>query len=401
MKVEVAPGVYWVGAIDWNVRHFHGYTYTTPRGTTYNAYLIIDEKVALVDTVAPHFAGEMVRLVKEVVEPERIDYLIANHGELDHSGAIPDVLNLAPQAQLICSEKGKDSLGKYLGPCLAFQAVNTGEKISLGERSLTFIEAPMLHWPDSMFTYIEEEALLLPNDAFGQHLATAERFTDQVPDWLVMEEAARYYANILLPFSPQVVKKIAEIQEMGLAIDTIAPSHGLIWRKNPGQIVEAYLRWARGDFKPKVLVVYETMWGSTEKIARALVEGLVSEGVEAALYGLPMADRSEVIKELLDAKGILVGSSTHNRQMLLNMAAFLEDLIGLRPEGRLGAAFGSYGWGSRAVKQMEEALKEAKVEVIESDLAIKWAPDEEERARAVEFGRRFARRVKESLSSKV
>jgi len=398
MKVEVAPQVYWVGAIDWNVRNFHGYTYTTPRGTTYNAYLVIDEKIALVDTVAPSFAGEMVRRIRDLIEPRRIDYLIANHGEIDHSGAIPEVLNLAPKAQLICSEKGKDSLGKYLGPAPDFQAVGTGDKIGLGQRSLTFIEAPMLHWPDSMFTYIEEEALLLPNDAFGQHLATAERFADQLPEWLVMEEAARYYANILLPFSPLVVKKIAEIQEMAIPIDTIAPSHGLIWRDNPGEILETYLRWARGDFKPKVLVVYETMWGSTEKIARALIEGLVNEGVEAALYGLPMADRSEVIKELLDAKGILVGSSTHNRQMLLNMAAFLEDLIGLRPEGRLGAAFGSYGWGSRAIKQMEEALKEARIEVVESDLAIKWAPDEEERSRAVEFGRLFARQVKGSLS---
>lgn len=398
MKVEVAPQVYWVGAIDWNVRNFHGYTYTTPRGTTYNAYLVIDEKIALVDTVAPSFAGEMVRRIRDLIEPRRIDYLIANHGEIDHSGAIPEVLKLAPQAQLICSKKGEDSLGKYLGRDLDLQTVGTGDKISLGQRSLTFIEAPMLHWPDSMFTYIEEEALLLPNDAFGQHLATAERFADELPDWLVMEEAARYYANILLPFGPLVVKKIAEIQEMGIPIETIAPSHGLIWRKNPGQITESYLRWARGDFKLKVLVVYETMWGSTEKIARALVEGLVSEGVEAALYGLPMADRSEVVKELLDAKGILVGSSTHNRQILLNMAAFLEDLIGLRPEGRLGAAFGSYGWGSRAIKRMEEALKEAKIEVIESDLAIKWAPDEEERSQAVEFGRLFARQVKGALS---
>lgn len=398
MRIEVVPGVYWVGAIDWNVRSFHGHTYATPRGTTYNAYLVVDDSIALVDTVAPAFAGEMMRRIGELVEPGDIDYIIANHGEIDHTGAIPELLKLAPQAELICSERATDSLGKYLGPDFDFRTVGTGDKIDLGQKTLTFIEARMLHWPDSMFTYIEEEALLLPNDAFGQHLATAERFADQVPDWLVMEEAARYYANILLPVSSLVTRKIAEIQGMGIPIETIAPAHGLIWRENPAQIIEAYLRWARGDVKAKVLVVYETMWGSTERIARALVEGLLSEGVETALYGLPMTDPGEVIKELLDGKGILVGSSTHNGQMLPHMAAFLETIVGLRPTGRLGAAFGSYGWGPRAVKQMEEALTRARITVIESGLDIRWAPDQDERARAVEFGRRFAREVKEALA---
>ncbi len=398
MKIEVAKGVYWVGAIDWNVRHFHGYTYTTPRGTTYNAYLILDDKVALVDTVAPSFSGEMWGRIRELIEPRQIDYLIANHGEIDHSGAIPEVLRLAPQAKLVCSKKGVESLGRYYPGEGEPMVVKTGDEIKLGRRTLTFIEAPMLHWPDSMFTYLKEEALLLPNDAFGQHLATSQRFADEVEEGLVLEEAARYYANILWPFSPLILKKVEEVQRMGVEISAIAPSHGLIWRKEPGKIIGHYLRWAMGEARAKVLVVYETMWGSTEKIAQALAEGLAREGVEVSLYGLPMAGPTEVIKELLEAKGILVGSSTHNQHMLLNIAAFLHDLKGLKPVGKIGAAFGSYGWAERAVGDMEEALKEAGIEVVEAGLAFKFAPTGEELEKAVRFGQEFAQKVKASLA---
>ncbi|MGB5931488.1 MAG: flavodoxin domain-containing protein [Anaerolineae bacterium] len=397
MQIRVAEEVYWVGTIDWNARNFHGYTYATPRGTTYNAYLVRDEKIALVDTVASQFAGEMLGRIRELVDPERIDYIIANHGEIDHSGAIPEVMKLAPQARLVCSRRGVESLGRYIPGDWDFMVVGTGDEISLGRKTLTFIEAPMLHWPDSMFTYIKEEALLLPNDAFGQHLATSQRFADEVNEWVVFDEAARYYANILWPFSPLVLKKIEEVQKMGVEISTVAPSHGVIWRNNPGKIIGAYTRWAKGEARQKVLVVYETMWGSTEKIARALVEGVASEGVETGLYGLPMADRSEVIKELLEAKGILVGSSTHNQRMLLNMAAFLEDLKGLRPTGKIGAAFGSYGWAAKAVQQMEEDLQEAGIDVVEAGLSFKFAPHNEEIKRAFEFGKAFARRVKAAI----
>jgi len=397
MQIRVAEEVCWVGAIDWNVRNFHGYTYATPRGTTYNAYLVRDEKIALVDTVASQFAGEMLGRIREIVDPGRIDYVIANHGEIDHSGAIPEVMRLAPQARLVCSRKGVESLGRYFPGDWDFMVVGTGDEIGLGRKRLTFIEAPMLHWPDSMFTYIKEEALLLPNDAFGQHLATFPRFADEVEEWVVFDEAARYYANILWPFSPLVLKKIEEVQKTGVEISTIAPSHGLIWRKDPTKIIEAYARWAKGEAREKVLVVYETMWGSTEKIARALVEGVASEGVEIGLYGLPLADRSEVIKELLEAKGILVGSSTHNQRALLNMAAFLEDLKGLKPTGKIGAAFGSYGWAPKAVQEMEDDLKEAGIEVVEAGLSFKFAPHEEEIKRAFEFGKAFARKVKAAI----
>ncbi len=397
MPVQVAENVYWVGAIDWNRRDFHGYTYTTPRGTTYNAYLILDDNVALVDTVAPGFEEEMLSRIAEVVDPARIRYLIANHGEIDHSGAIPAVLEHAPEAEVLCSRKGLDSLGKYFD-LPELRSVATGDTLTLGKKTLRFIEAPMLHWPDSMFTYVAEDRLLLPNDAFGQHLATSQRFADEVDSCQLWQEATRYYANILTPFSRMVLRKLDEVARMGIEIATIAPSHGVIWRENPGQIVEAYRRWASGEARERVVIVYETMWGSTEQLAEALAEGAMSEGVEVLLRGLPMADHTDVFGELLEAKGLLLGSATHNQGMLLNVAAFVEDLKGLRFTGKIGAAFGSHGWAGGAVPDLEEALRRAGLEVMSADLAVRWAPTPEELAKAREFGARFAREVRRSLA---
>ncbi len=398
MPVQVADKVYWVGAIDWNVRHFHGYTYTTPRGTTYNAYLVLGEEPALVDTVAPGFEEEMMARIRELIDPARIRHLIANHGEVDHSGAIPYVLAHAPQAQLYCSRKGTESLGAYYPELHDLHVVKTGDTLPLGGKTLSFIEAPMLHWPDSMFTYVQDDRLLLSNDAFGQHLATSRRFADEVEPWQLWDEAARYYASILTPFSRMVLRKLDEVAESGLAIDTIAPSHGVIWRREPGEIVEAYRRWASGEAKARVVIAYETMWGSTERMARALAEGVADEGVEALLRGLPMADRTDVVKELLEAKGLLVGSSTHNQRILLNIAAFMEDLKGLRFSHKLAAAFGSHGWAGGGVGQLEEDLREAGFDVMTSDLAFRWAPSQADLERAREFGRSFGREVRQALA---
>jgi flavorubredoxin len=393
MPVRVAENVFWVGAIDWNVRNFHGYTYTTPRGTTYNAYLVVDEAVALVDTVAAGFEQEMMARIRELIDPAQIRYLIANHGEIDHSGAIPYVLRQAPAAELLCSRKGTESLSRYHPELGQFHVVGTGDTLPLGKKTLSFIEAPMLHWPDSMFTYVAKDRLLLPNDAFGQHLATSQRFADEVDPCQLWEEAARYYANILAPFSRLVLRKLEEVGRLGIEISTIAPSHGVIWRENPGQILEAYRRWASGEARERVLVAYETMWGSTGRLARALAEGLAEEGVEALVRGLPMASRTDMVQELLEAKGLLVGSSTHNQRMLLNIAAFLEDLKGLRFTGKLAAAFGSHGWAGGAVPQLESDLREAGFDVVPADLAVRWAPSAEDLQRAREFGRTFARQV--------
>jgi len=393
-SVKVLEDIYWVGAVDWNIRNFHGFTYSTHRGTTYNAYLVVDRKIALIDSVYRPFAGEMIDRIRNIVDPSKIDYVVANHVETDHSGAISEILKLAPNAKVVGTDRCKEGLEKYYFGDWDFQVVKTGDEIDLGERCLKFLEAPMLHWPDSMFTYVEKGALLLPNDAFGQHLATSKRFDDEVDEGILMEEAAKYYANILWPLSQLVLRKIEEVQKIGMKISIIAPSHGIIWRKNPTKIVEAYVRWARGDAEKKVLVVYDTMWGSTEKMAMAIVEGIRSEGIEAMVFRLPYSDRGDIIKELLNAKGILVGSSTINNNVLPTMSPFLEEMTGLRPKNKVTAVFGSYGWGGGAAKTIEERLRAAGMEIVAPSLTVKWAPNKDELQKCIDFGKTFAETLK-------
>ena len=392
--VKVLENIYWVGAVDWNIRHFHGFTYSTHRGTTYNAYLIIDKKVALVDTVQHPFAEEMMERIREIIDPSKIDYIIANHVESDHSGAIAEILKHAPDATVIGTANCQKGLEKHYFGNWKFQVVKTGDTLSLGDRTLSFLEAPMLHWPDSMFTYIEKDALLLPNDAFGQHLATSKRFDDEVNQHILMWEAAKYYANILWPFSGLVTRKIEEVQKLGLKIDMIAPSHGIIWRKDPMKIVKAYLRWASGEAKKKVLIVYDTMWESTEKMAKAMLEGISSEGVEVVLYRLPFSDEGDIIGELLEIKGLLVGSATINNGILPTVSPFLREMEGLRPRNKVAAAFGSYGWGGGATATIEKALKGAGMELVAPALTVKWVPDKTELQKCYEYGREFAKKVK-------
>ncbi len=392
--VQVAKGVYWVGAVDWDKRNFHGFTYSTHRGTTYNAYLVVDEKITLVDTVHKAFFGEMLERIKAVVDPRKIEYVIANHVEVDHSGSLPSVTEIVPSSKIFCTSKGQEGLAKHYFGQWNFQVVKTGDRLSLGKRNLRFIAAPMLHWPDSMFTYLEEEALLMPNDAFGQHLATSSRFADEVDQDALMTEAAKYYANILWPFSRLVVSKVEELQRMGIPIKTIAPSHGVIWRKEPMQIVEAYLKWAKGEAPERVIVAYETMWESTGKMARAVVEGIRKEGVEARLFRIAVSDRGDIIKELLEARALVAGSSTVNNGLLPPAAPFFEDLRGLKPTGRLAAAFGSYGWSGGATKMLEQILSEAGMKIVHPAVEVKWVPDESDLDRCVEMGRKVASMVK-------
>ncbi|RJP21345.1 MAG: MBL fold metallo-hydrolase [Candidatus Abyssobacteria bacterium SURF_5] len=392
-QVQVAEGVYWVGAVDWNVRTFHGFTYTTPRGTTYNAYLILDDKIALVDTVYAPFTNEMMSRIGTYVDPSKIDYVIANHVETDHSGALAAILSVAKNAKLVCDARCKDGLEKNYFGNWDYQIVKTGDTISLGKKTLSFIEAPMLHWPDSMFTYIPQEELLLPNDAFGQHLASTERFAEDYDRAVLMEEAAKYYANILMPLSPLVLKKIEEIGKLKLSIKTIAPSHGLIWR-NPETIITAYTRWASGESEKAVLVVYDTMWGATEKMAKAIVEGIVSEDVSAKLVRIAVSDRSEAVRDCLLMKGLVVGSSTINAGMLPTLSPFLEDLRGLKPRKKIGAAFGSHGWGGGGAKAVDKILREMGVDVAADPVTVKYMPDQDELRKCFELGASVARRVK-------
>lgn len=392
-ETKVVDGVFWVGAVDWTIRHFHGYTYTTPLGTSYNAYLVKDEKIALVDTVHVHFKKEMMERIRSIVDPSKIDYVVANHVEPDHSGSLAHVLSVAKNAKLVCNERCKAGLEEYYSGNWDYEAVKTGDTISLGTKTLTFLEAPMLHWPDSMFTYVAEDELLLPNDGFGQHIATSERFVEDYDEAIVMQEAAKYYANILMPMSALVIKKLEEVQKLGLSIKTIAPSHGLIWR-NPEKIINAYLRWASGEAEQAVLVVYDTMWNATAKMARSIVEGISSEGVQARLYRMATSDSSDAIRDCMLMRGIVVGSSTINRGMLPSLTPFLEDLRGLKPKKKIGAAFGSYGWSGGGAESVEKALSEAGVEILREPLTVKYMPTEEDLKNCFEFGREIARSVK-------
>jgi anaerobic nitric oxide reductase flavorubredoxin len=393
VKFELMAGVYWVGAVDWNLRHFHGFSYSIHRGTTYNSYLIVDDKIALVDCVYHPFSKEMIDEISEVVEPSRIDYIIANHLEPDHSSGIMDLLEVAPKAKVYGTARCKQGLERYYNYTGNFNAVKTGDKLNLGRRTLTFIEAPMIHWPDSMFTYVPEDELLMPNDAFGQHLATSSRFNDQVDRCALIEEAKKYYANIIWPLSPVVLKKLEDIQKMNLKIKMIAPSHGIIWRDNPGEILELYSRWAKGEKTKKALIVYDTMWGSTERMAKAILEGVMAAGVEAKLYRLPDSNESDILGDLLDAGGILLGSSTMNNGMLPTLGKLVVDIRGLKPRGKLAAVFGSYGWGGGAAKELEAVLKDAGCELAMPSITVNWAPSKEELKKCTEFGREFARKL--------
>ncbi|MDD5679847.1 MAG: flavodoxin domain-containing protein, partial [Candidatus Omnitrophica bacterium] len=340
------------------------------------------------------FADEMIANIKEVIDPRKIDYIIANHVETDHSGALPALLKLCPNAKVFGTEKCKEGLYKHYYCDMNFQVVKTGDKLKLGKKTLAFLEAPMIHWPDSMFTYMIEDQILLPNDAFGQHYATSERFDDETNQCELMDEAAKYYANILWPLSPIILKKITDVQNMNLPIKMIAPSHGIIWRKDPMKIVNSYVSWAKNEMKDKIVIIYETMWGATEKMARKMCDGIVAAGVPVKVFDINTSDRTEVIKEMLDAKGYLIGSSTHDNDMLPAIAGFLEFLNGLKPKNRVASAFGSYGWSGGAVKLVEDVLGEAGIEVIKPGIAFKYVPDQNELKLCYEFGNNFAKNLR-------
>ena len=390
-KVQLAKGVYWVGAIDWNVRNFHGYS--THRGTTYNAYLIVDEKIALIDTVKAPFYDEMAARVREIVSFDKIDYVISNHVEMDHSGSLPMALRDAKNAKLVTLEKfGENGLAKTFHQSWPTIAVKEGSTVDLGKRKLAFIPTPMLHWPDSMCTYLVEDKLLFSMDAFGQHIATSQRFDDEVDMGIVMHEASKYYANILMPFGDLIVKAVNKLG--GVKIDMIAPSHGIIWRSHIKDIVEAYARWGKGETVAKALVIYDTMWGSTQKMALAILKGMTDEGVDVKLFNLTASDKSDVIKEVLDAKALIIGSPTLNNGIFPSVAEFLCYLKGLKPRNKIGAAFGSHGWGGGAVKAVQQELEQTGVEFIDSQLAFKFVPDEAEIQKCVDFGREIAAKIK-------
>lgn len=392
-KIQLTDGIYWVGVVDWNLRDFHGYT--TSRGGSYNSYLIDDEKKVLVDTVKYPFFLELVEKISEFTEPEKLDYIIINHIEQDHSSSYPMIMNLAKNATVVATQRGKEGLIKHYGEVPnEIKVVKTGDEIKIGKRTLRFIEAPMIHWPDSMMTYVVEDEVLLSNDAFGQHYATSGRFDDEVDEHILMEELAKYFANILMPITTLIVRKIDEITQTGIPLKMIAPSHGLIWRSNPSKVIRTYLDWCKGFLnKPKVVVVYDTMWGSTDKMARAVVEGIRSTGAEAKLMKLRTTELADVVTEILDAKAVIVGSPTLHNEMFPPVSAFLTYISGLKPKNKIWAFFGSYGWGGGAVKKMVEMAKLAKFDVHETSLEVKYIPTKEELEKCATFGKEVAERI--------
>ena len=386
MVVKLKDGVYWVGVTDWSLRHFHGHELSTNRGSSYNAYLIMDKKTVLVDTVWGPFAEEFLANVRELVDPAKIDIVVANHSEPDHSGALPAVMRHCPNAEVVVSKNGASSFPGHYHENWKYRVVKTGDRINIGSSDLVFVEAPMLHWPDSMFTYLTGRNILLSNDAFGHHYATEFRFNDEVDREELYEEALKYYANILTPFSDRVLKKIDEVLALGLPVDMIAPSHGIVWRKDPLQIVKKYQEWAKQIPETRALILYDTMWEATRRMAEAIGDGLAGAGVPHKILNLAVTDRNDVLTEVFRARTILVGSSTINNGPLPTIMPVMTDIKGLKFKNKIGAAFGSYGWSGEATKFVEEHLRSSGIEIVKDAIRFKWQPKPEELEACRTFG---------------
>ncbi|MCK5487260.1 MAG: flavodoxin domain-containing protein, partial [Desulfobacterales bacterium] len=348
--LEIAPGVYDVGVTDWNIRDFHGYS--TDLGTTYNAFLIVDQKIALLDTVKKAFADQLLDNISAIVDPKKIDYVISNHTELDHSGSLARVMHrIGEDKPLVCSKMGHKNLPRHFFHNWNYQPVETGQELSLGKKTLSFIETRMVHWPDSMFTYLKEDKILFSSDGFGQHFSGSERFDDQIGE-AIMVHAKKYFANILLLYAPLIKKYLKNIIDSGMEFNMICPDHGVIWRKDPTKIIHAYVQWCEQIPEKKAVVIYDTMWQSTEKMAEAIAAGINKEGVPTKPLHLRKWHRSEVMTEVFDAKAVIVGGPTLNNGLFPSLADFLSYMKGLKPLNKIGAAFGSYGWSGEAVKMI-------------------------------------------------
>jgi anaerobic nitric oxide reductase flavorubredoxin len=391
--LEIARNIYWVGIKDWELRLFHGEEYTTHRGSTYNSYVVKDKKTALVDTVWTPYKEEYINALERDIGLHNIDLVVINHTEVDHGGSLTLLMEKIPDVPIYCTKNGAEMIRKHFHKDWNFKIVKTGDTVDLGEYKLVFVEAPMLHWPDTMMTYVQGPGVLLSNDAFGQHYATPLFYNDQVDQCELMQEAIKYYANILTPFSKLVRAKIDELKSLNVPVNMIAPSHGVIWRDNPMQIVEKYYEWANNYQEDIVTILYNTMWGATKKMANAIAEGIESKGIPTKVYNLGKSDRNDVLTEVFKSKGVLVASSTINNGILSDTAAILEMIKGLKFKNKVAAAFGSYGWSGESVKIVENSLKEAGLELIMDGLKIKYNPTEGELVQCKEFGREFGEKI--------
>lgn len=379
---NIKNNVDWVGKIDWELRDFHGADYSVNRGSSQNAYLIREEKTVLVDTVWLPHAEEFVENLKQIIDLKSIDAIVINHGEIDHSGALPLLMKEIPGTPIYCTNNAVKSLvGQYHQPDWNFKTVKTGDSLDLGNgKQLIFVEMRMLHWPDSMAAYMTGDNILFSNDAFGQHYAVEELFNDKADQCQLWEEAMKYYANILNPFSPLVKKKIEEVVSLNLPIDIIATSHGVIWRDNPLQIVEKYAAWADDYQEDQITIVYDTMWDSTRMLAHRLAAYLkkLSPETRVKLYNLSNSDKNDVMTEVFRSKAIAVGSPTVGNSILSSVGGWLHFLKELKFKNKRAAVFGSYGWSGEGNKELRELLTEAGFAVVEPEARVNWKPREEE-----------------------
>ena len=394
MAKHITPRVSWVGKVDWELTRFHGDEYSTHRGSSYNSYLVRDEKVALIDTVWQPYDREFVSRLKQEIDLSEIDYIIMQHNEVDHSGALPELMREIPDTPIYCTKKGEAIIRGHYHQDWNFVNVKTGDTLSLGQTTLTFVEATMLHWPDTMFTYMDQDGgILFSNDGFGQHFATESLFNDTVEQAALMYEAEKYYANILNLYSPMVTKKIQQILSMQLPLAMICPSHGVIWKNRPEQIVEKYLAWANAYQENQVTLVYDTMWQSTRKMAEAIADGIreVLPETTVVVKNIARDDKNDIITEIFRSRAILVGSPTINNGISFATAGILEMAAGLKFKQKKAAAFGSYGWGGGSVKIINARLQEAGFELVNDGISKLWVPDQTSIEDCKEYGREFAK----------
>ena len=386
--LKIAEGIYDVGVKDWNVRDFHGYS--TDKGTTYNSFLIMDEKIVLVDTVKDGFGAEHLRNISKIVDPKKIDIVISNHTEMDHTGTLVDTMRtIGVEKPLYCSKMGEKNLKSHFSDKLNYQVVDNAFTLPIGKRTLQFLETRMLHWPDSMFTYIPEDKILFSSDAFGQHYAGQEDFDDQIGP-CIMEHAKKYYANILLLFSSKVKSLIETVSKMNLDIQTICPDHGIIWRKDPSAIINKYMEWSEQKPEKKAVVIFDTMWHSTEKMAESIAAGLNASGVYTMLMHARKWHRSDIMTEVLDAGLVVIGSPTMNNVLYPTLSDVMTYMKGLRPQNKKGASFGSYGWSGEAVKLINAEFESMGFTLAHEGLKVQYVPDEDQLSSCFQYGQTLA-----------
>ena len=397
MSKRVTDKVTWVGKIDWELKKFHGDELSTMEGSSYNSYLIRDKKTVLIDTVWGPYDTEFVNRLKEEIDLKEIDYIVMNHNESDHSGTLPALMREIPNTPIYCTKKGESILRGLYHQDWNYVNVKTGDELEIGDSKLVFVEASMLHWPDTMMTYITGENILFSNDVFGQHYASEMLYDDMDDISKLLHEAEKYYTNIITPFSTFVTKKLAEVQGMNLKIDLVAPSHGIIWRENIGLIMDLYAKWANNYQEDQITLIYDTMWQSTRKMAEAIAEGIqqASPNTTIKLLNAVKNDKNDILVEVFKSKAILVGSPTINNGFSYAIAGILEMIKGLKFKNKKAASFGSYGWSGEAAKQIKEFLEESKFTIVNDGIRVNWAPDQETIEQLREYGRKFVEEIAE------